>query len=116
MPTCGTLRAFDMRFHVAREGAVVGEFEEQTFRNKVFSGEIIPTDSYWRVGFSEWRPVSEFRVARKTEKILMETARSLRSEAPAPPLPAVSSRDCRDDDHRDRYASRYERHGAIHFA
>jgi hypothetical protein len=31
--------AFSMRFRVAREGAVVGEFEEQIFRNKIFSGE-----------------------------------------------------------------------------
>ena len=35
-----------MRFHVAREGAVMGEFEEQIFRNKVFSGEIRPNDFY----------------------------------------------------------------------
>jgi hypothetical protein len=31
-----------MKFHVAREGTVMGEFEEQIFRNKVFSGEIRP--------------------------------------------------------------------------
>lgn len=65
-----------MRFHVAREGAVVGEFEEQSFRNKVFAGEIMPNDFYWRAGFSDWRPVSEFRVARKTEVILLETAQT----------------------------------------
>jgi len=35
-----------MKFHVAREGAVMGEFEEQIFRNKVFSGEIRPNDFY----------------------------------------------------------------------
>jgi len=35
-----------MRFHVTREGAVMGEFEEQIFRNKVFSGEIRPNDFY----------------------------------------------------------------------
>jgi len=62
-----------MRFHVAREGAVMGEFEEQIFRNKVFSGEIRPNDWYWTAGFADWRPVSEFRVARKTEPILMDT-------------------------------------------
>ena len=62
-----------MRFHVAREGAVMGEFEEQIFRNKVFSGEIRPNDFYWIAGFSDWRPVSEFRVARKTEPILLDT-------------------------------------------
>jgi hypothetical protein len=57
-----------MKFHVAREGAVLGEFEEQIFRNKVFSGEIRPNDLYWIAGFTDWRPVSEFRVARKTER------------------------------------------------
>jgi GYF domain 2 len=62
-----------MRFDVAREGAVMGEFEEQIFRNKVFSGEIRPNDLYWTAGFDEWRPVSEFRVARKTEPILLDT-------------------------------------------
>jgi GYF domain 2 len=62
-----------MKFHVAREGAVMGEFEEQIFRNKVFSGEIRPSDFYWTAGFTDWRPVSEFRVARKTEPILLET-------------------------------------------
>ena len=62
-----------MRFHVAREGAVMGEFEEQIFRNKVFAGEIRPNDLYWIAGFAKWRPVSEFRVARKTEPILLDT-------------------------------------------
>ena len=61
-----------MRFHVAREGVVLGEFEEQAFRNKVFAGEITPTDFYWRAGFADWRPVSEFRVARKTDVIILE--------------------------------------------
>src|SRR3989440_6554684 len=68
-----------MRFHVAREGAVLGEFEEQIFRNKVFSGEIRPNDLYWTAGFTDWRPVSEFRVARKTEPILLDTG------SPMPP-------------------------------
>lgn len=63
-----------MRFHVAREGAMMGEFEEQIFRNKVFSGEIRPNDLYWIPGFANWRPVSEFRVARKTEPILLDSA------------------------------------------
>ena len=61
-----------MKFHVAREGAVLGEFEEQLFRNKVFSGEIRPNDWYWTAGFTDWRPVSEFRVARKTEAIVLD--------------------------------------------
>ena len=57
---------------MAREGAVMGEFEEQIFRNKVFAGEIRPSDSYWIAGFNDWRPVSEFRVARKTEPIVLD--------------------------------------------
>ena len=61
-----------MRFHVAREGPVLGEFEEQVFRNKVFSGEIRPNDWYWTAGFTDWRPVTEFRVARKTEPIVLD--------------------------------------------
>jgi GYF domain 2 len=69
-----------MRFHVAREGAVWGEFEEQAFRHKVFSGEITPTDFYWRAGFDDWRPVSEFRVARKTDVIILD-ARAVRPPA-----------------------------------
>ena len=59
-----------MKFHVARDGAVMGEFEEQVFRNKVFSGEIRPSDLYWIPGFRNWRPVSEFRITRKTEPIV----------------------------------------------
>ena len=61
-----------MKFHVAREGSVMGEFEEQIFRNKVFSGEIRPSDFYWIPGFSSWRPVSGFRIARKTEPIVLD--------------------------------------------
>jgi len=63
-----------MKFHVAREGVVMGEFEEQIFRNKVFSGETRPNDLYWIAGFTDWRPVSEFRVARKTEPVLLDTS------------------------------------------
>ena len=65
-----------MRFHVARDGAVLGEFEEPAFRNKVFNGEITPTDFYWRPGFEDWRPVSEFRIARKTDVIVLESRTS----------------------------------------
>ena len=61
-----------MRFHVARDGAVIGEFEEQIFRNKDFSGENQPSDLYWIPGFSDWRPVSEFRVTRKTEASVLD--------------------------------------------
>lgn len=74
---------------MARDGAVLGEFEEQTFRNKVFSGEITPTDFYWRAGFDDWRPVSEFRIARKTDVIILE---SRTSKPPAIGLPLPNYR------------------------
>jgi len=57
---------------VARDGGVMGEFEEQVFRNKVFSGEIRRSDLYWIPGFRHWRPVSEFRITRKTEPIVVD--------------------------------------------
>ena len=63
-----------MRFHVARDGAIIGEFDERLFRSKVFAGEIPPTDLDWTAGFSDWRPVSEFRVARKTERLNIDVA------------------------------------------
>lgn len=73
-----------MRFHVARDGAVMGEFEEQIFRDKVFSGEIRPSDWYWIPGFSDWRPVSEFRVARKTEPIMLDDRSAVPPAIPKP--------------------------------
>ena len=57
-------------------GVVIGNFPEQTFRNKVFAGEISPNDLYWREGFRDWQMVSEFRVARKTEIIILEAPAS----------------------------------------
>jgi len=51
-----------MKFHVAREGAVLGEFEEQIFRNKVFSREWRRT-SVWGCWASQ-RESSESPVRR----------------------------------------------------
>ncbi len=50
-----------------------GRIRRADFRNKVLFGEIRPSDFYWTAGFADWRPVSEFRVARKTEPILLDT-------------------------------------------
>ena len=38
---------------------------------------ILPNDLYWTAGFTDWRPVSEFRVARKTEPILLDTGSAM---------------------------------------
>ncbi len=70
-----------MQFHVARDGQVIGQFDEQTFRNMVFAGEIRPSDHYWMEGFEDWKLVSMFRVARKTEPIVSDTG----SKRPPPP-------------------------------
>ena len=92
-----------MKFHVAREGAVLGEFEEQIFRNKVFSGEIRPNDLYWTAGFTDWRPVSEFRVARKTEPIVLH-ARVGRAPGNSKTGSAFGAGDCANLHMRTRIA------------
>jgi hypothetical protein len=42
------------------------------------SGEIRPNDLYWTAGFADWRPVSEFRAARKIEPIVLDAASAVR--------------------------------------
>ena len=39
-----------MIFHVSRDGDTIGEFSEDTFREKIFAGEILPEDFYWHDG------------------------------------------------------------------
>ncbi len=43
-----------MRYHVARQGEVVGEFSADEFRARRESGAILPGDHYWTEGMEEW--------------------------------------------------------------
>jgi GYF domain 2 len=58
-----------MTFHVARGGEITGEFNESTFQEKVFAGEIRPEDHYWTEGFADWRLVSQYRITAKTVRM-----------------------------------------------
>ncbi|MBA3962583.1 MAG: DUF4339 domain-containing protein [Chthoniobacterales bacterium] len=71
-----------MIYHVARDGEVLGEFSEDEFRARRARGAVLPTDHYWTEEMSEWKPVSEYRVVAKTQRIRI---------APelAPPTPIV---------------------------
>ena len=58
-----------MTVHVARGGEIIGEFDESTFQQKVFAGEIRPDDNYWVEGFAEWKSVSAYRITSKTVRM-----------------------------------------------
>ena len=58
-----------MIVHVARAGEIVGEFDEPTFQEKIFAGEIRPEDHYWAEGFADWKSVSQYRIAAKTVRM-----------------------------------------------
>src|SRR6266576_1309721 len=58
-----------MIVHVARAGEIVGEFDEPTFQERIFAGEIRPEDHYWAEGFADWKSVSQYRIAAKTVRM-----------------------------------------------
>lgn len=58
-----------MSFHVARDGEIIGEFNEQVFRDKVFRGEVRRTDFYWTEGMTEWQSVAQYRANARTQVI-----------------------------------------------
>lgn len=61
-----------MNFHVARDGQVIGEFNEQVFRDKVFRGEVRRDDFYWTEGMTEWETVARSRAGARTQVIRRE--------------------------------------------
>jgi GYF domain 2 len=57
-------------FHACRaDGTKLGEFGEPDFQAKVFAGELTPADYYWHEGMPDWKPISEYRLLAKTQKI-----------------------------------------------
>jgi hypothetical protein len=64
-----------MVFYVAREGAEIGQFNEEDFRRNIRVGNIRPGDRFWREGMDDWRLVSEYG--------------SLPSSSGPPPLPSM---------------------------
>ncbi len=62
-----------MNFHVARDGVIIGEFNEQVFRDKVFRGEVRRDDFYWTEGMTEWQTVAHYRQGARTQVIRRES-------------------------------------------
>jgi hypothetical protein len=46
-------------YYLSRNGTQSGPFDEATFQQMVSSGQVQPTDLYWKEGTPDWRPGSE---------------------------------------------------------
>jgi hypothetical protein len=51
------------------DGTKLGEFSEPEFQAKLFAGELSSADYYWHEGMPDWKPISEYRLLAKTQKI-----------------------------------------------
>ncbi len=51
------------------DGTKLGEFEEPEFQSRLFAGELTAADYYWHEGMEDWKPISEYRLLAKTQKI-----------------------------------------------
>lgn len=51
------------------DGTQLGEFTETEFQTKISRGEFAADDHYWREGMPDWRPVSQYRLLAKTQRI-----------------------------------------------
>ncbi|GEM_PF-6167613 len=58
-----------MIFHVCRiDGTSLGEFREEEFNRRILAGEL-KEDFYWHEGMSDWKPVAQYRILAKTQRI-----------------------------------------------
>jgi hypothetical protein len=60
-PPAPSSSAQSVQISVARQGNAIGTFDAFTFRRKLASGEILPTDHYWKQGMSGWDVVANYR-------------------------------------------------------
>ena len=49
-----------MIFYITREGAEIGPFSEEEFREKLLGGDIKPGDHYWQEGMDDWQLIGEY--------------------------------------------------------
>jgi hypothetical protein len=70
-------------FHVARDGEVIGEFDEEDFREKLGRKEILWTDHFLAEASQEWKPVHDYNPGRK---LPAKTPPIRRANKP-PPIP-----------------------------
>ena len=59
-----------MTFHAcAADGTKLGELSESEFQQKISAGELRPEHFYWHEGMADWKPISEYRLLAKTQRI-----------------------------------------------
>lgn len=56
-------------FACRSDGSSLGEFSEEEFQAKTIAGELRPEDYYWHEGMTDWKPVAQFRVLARTQRI-----------------------------------------------
>lgn len=73
-----------MKIQIARNGEVLGEFTREELEENISRGMFDPTDSFWREGMVEWKPL------RDLDFYLPKTKAPA---VPPPPLPVVQATD-----------------------
>ncbi len=59
-----------MTFFACRaDGTQLGEFSEADFHDKVSARELSPEDYYWHEGMPDWKPIADYRLLAKTQRI-----------------------------------------------
>ena len=56
-----------MNYRVRRSSVEIGDYDEFAFFEKIMSGEICPSDTYWHEGMTQWKRVEE--IINKLEKL-----------------------------------------------
>jgi hypothetical protein len=79
-------------FFVCRiDGSQLGEFTESEFQAKVSAHELTAEDYYWHDGMPDWRPISDYRLLAKTQRISfvppMRTTVKISTVPPPEPKP-----------------------------
>jgi uncharacterized RDD family membrane protein YckC len=53
----------DMVYHIARNNQQLGQFDEETIRQKLSKGEFLATDICWTEGMVDWQPLGQVMAA-----------------------------------------------------
>jgi hypothetical protein len=51
------------------DGQLIGEFEEEDFRENIFASRFPADVFYWHEGMADWRAIAEYRALAKTQRI-----------------------------------------------
>jgi hypothetical protein len=60
-PSAPVAQTGEVSISVSRQGQNIGTFDAGTFKQKVASGSILPSDHYWKKGMAGWELVSNYR-------------------------------------------------------